>query len=290
MPPFCFSGGSPAFVSERAQDRGQHGSRFPLDFRGPTSSNLKRTNAQPREGRGDLEPAQRGPKDGLVAVDHGLVETALDVLDRVDHAGGGAAQEVAVGLGPRVLDGQVRPLLRGDPQVLVAASGQPEPEIVNDLVAGLAQELDLVLVGGLHVGADEDQLLEPELGERFLDGEARGQGAAAAGLFHQVEDAGLAVLALGHRVGGAVKDDHARVGVRERLRGLDDIASQFAQRPRIFAGHTQARGVNADPSRRVALELGFGGGVAGGDDEADPLGGHRRAPSGSFSTRARRRG
>ena len=65
---------------------------------------------------------------------------------------------------------------------------------MHDLVAGLAQELDLVLVGGLHVRADEHELLEPKLRERFLDGQARGQGAAAAGLLDELENARLPAL------------------------------------------------------------------------------------------------
>src|SRR5262249_35813574 len=113
----------------------------------------------------------------------------LDVLDGVDHARGRAAQEVAVGLASAVLDGQFCPLSRGNPAMLVAAASQAEPEVVNDLIAGLAKELDLVLVGLLHIRADEHQLLETKPSERFLDGEAGGQRATAAGLLDQLEDA-----------------------------------------------------------------------------------------------------
>src|SRR5437667_10045398 len=64
------------------------------------TSMLREEAAEAGDGLSDLYPSQRGPEDGLVAVHHGLVEFALDVFDRVDHAGAGADQGVAVGLGP----------------------------------------------------------------------------------------------------------------------------------------------------------------------------------------------
>src|SRR5262245_52081842 len=158
----------------------------------PRSSWRRRTllrveqSPEARDGLGDLEPTEGGPEYGLVAVHHGLVEAPLDVFDGVDHARGRAAQEVAIGLGAAVLRREVGPLSRRDPKILVATARESEPEVVNDLVTGLAEELDLVLVGRLHVRADEHELPEPELRQRFLHGEARGQGATAAGLLDQL--------------------------------------------------------------------------------------------------------
>src|SRR6266542_4801921 len=237
-----------------------------------------------RDRFGDLEPAKGGPQHGLIAVHHGLVEATLDVLDGDDHARGRAAQEVAVGLGPAVLDREIRPLPRGDPEIFVATARESEAEVVDDLVAGLTQELDLVLVGGLHVRADEHELPEPELRESFLDGEAGRQGGTAAGLLDELQDARFAVPALGHRVGRAVEDDHARARVGERLRGFRDVVGELAQGPGPWPGHAQTCRVHADARGSIALELYLRGGVARGDDEADALG-HRSAPCATGSSR-----
>src|SRR4030095_8886315 len=110
--------------------------------------------------------------------------------------------------------------------------------------------------------------------------EARGEGATTAGLLDKLEDARFPGLALGHRVGGAVKDDHSRARVGERLGGPDDVVGELPQRSRPLAGHAQARGVHADPRGGIALELHLGGGVAGRDNETDARRRrrHRKAP------------
>ena len=61
-----------------------------------------------------LEPLDAAPQHRLVAVDHRLAECALDIGDRLDLRGVGAAQENAVGVRPVVLARELGPFPRRD--------------------------------------------------------------------------------------------------------------------------------------------------------------------------------
>jgi hypothetical protein len=61
-----------------------------------------------------FEPLDAAPQHRLVAVDDGLAERALDVFDRLDLSGVGAAQENALRLRSVVFASELRPFARGD--------------------------------------------------------------------------------------------------------------------------------------------------------------------------------
>ena len=80
-------------------------------------------------------------------------------------------------------------------------------------IAGFAQIVHFELVGGLDIGADEHEFLDAEVVERLGQRLGRGDRRAAAGLLDDVDDRLFVGQPAFHGVGGAVKNNDARLYV-----------------------------------------------------------------------------
>ncbi len=87
---------------------------------------------------------------------------------------------------------------------------------MHDGQADLAEIIDLVVVGVLVIGREQDQPLQLQDAESLLDGGCRGHRLDAGGAFDQFARPSVAVGPLLHGVAGAMEHDDVALGVGER--------------------------------------------------------------------------
>src|SRR5262245_16272394 len=107
-------------------------------------------------------------------------------------------------------------------------------------VAGFTEILYLVLVGCLDVWTDQHEFFDADSVECLSDGLRRGDGWTAARLLDGLDDGGFVGQAVFHRVGGAVKDDHRWLDIRERLGRFRERLFQLVDWLAKLSGHAQS--------------------------------------------------
>src|SRR5262245_60307183 len=85
-----------------------------------------------------------------------------------------------------------------------------------------------------------------------------------------------------HGIGGTVKNNHVRFGIRQSLRRFGERFFQLAQWFAPLAGHAKPGNVNACAGRCVLVELRLGQPITGRNDQTNACWGIHRSTTFSF--------
>ena len=135
--------------------------------------------------------------------------------------------------------------------------------------SGFGEVVDLVLVGLFDVGADEHEFLDAEVRKCLPDRLGRRDRRATTGALNRLHQSGLMGEPIFHGIGGTVKNNHIRLGVRQCLRRLRKGFLQLARWLAPLARHAQPGNVNARTRRCVLVELRLGEPITGRNDQTD---------------------